>query len=761
MKRDGHRGNGLPKDEGAPDPLDPSDELDPLDELDEKGRPLDLDEIAAREADAEASLGFWGTFKRVMTPVTREDARIYKHFFPYIRPHIGKIVVATILSAFGGSLVVAQLMLIESGVSVIAPGADEASSKEKGGGGGRFGFLEKLSSKPDEKVEQPAEPSKAEDTAQEQRGELEQPAEPSKVEDTAEEQQGEPEQPAEPPLTAAERHRNLGLISLLFVAVILAGALAKFLQTFIMTMVGRKVIRHIREDCFQHLVRLPLRFHQNMHSGKLIARIIKDVNRLRDLLTTTATTGSREIFVFLGAFIYAVSQTSAAALFAVLFVVAAIVPIRIVADRIRHRDKSAEAGSGDMFAILTEALSAQKVIKTFSAEKYETRRFKAATKSLYRKQMVTQRLRAITEPLVDIVGGLGIAAGIFILGGWVIEGQLQVAVLLAVILALQKLSGSVRKLGKLQNDFVRSITAAGRVHAILVQVPEVREDPEAVPLRRFQNSIQYRDVRFKYQSDMPVLKGVTLEVKKGETVAIVGPSGAGKTSLVDLLPRLYDVAHGAILVDGRDIRGYTLKSLRDKIGVVSQDTMLFKDSIADNISYGLKKVSRESVEAAARAANAHDFIMAKPEGYDTPLGERGGRLSGGERQRVAIARAILKNPPILILDEATSALDAEAEAQVQSALAFLMEGRTTLVIAHRLSTIHRADKIVVLDQGQIVESGSHADLIALNGRYARAYHLQMDALAQGDQESTLDDFFSGPASPEQTIPEQAIPEKDG
>ena len=699
MDLNGRNKNGPPGVEETPQP---------------SGQPLDLDEIAAIEAEQEAGLGFWGTIKRVMTPVTRDDAIVYKHFFPYIRPHLGKIILATVLSAFAGGLIFAQLKLIEDGMSAIAPSEVKTKDKTKS----------KAKTEPAETLD-PSAPQGA----------------PGVV--TPEEKPAEVESDPPPaPMTTQERKHKLGLVALYFVAVILIGAIAKFLQTFIMTMVGRKAIRHIREDCFEHLVRLPLRFHQTQHSGKLIARIIKDVNRLRNLLTTTATTGTREIFVFLAALSYMIFQSSLMAMFGLIFVVAAIVPIRIVADRIRHRDKSAEAGSGDMFAILTEALSAQKVVKAFAAEKYETKRFKVATKSLYRKQMVTQRLRAITEPLVDIVGGLGVAACIFILGRWVIDDELKIESLVVMIAALQKLSASVRKLGKLQNDFVRSITAAGRVHAILKQTTEVKEAKDAEPLRHFQSSIKYDHVMFDYQSDEPVLKDVSLEVKRGEMLAIVGPSGAGKTSLVDLLPRLYDVRGGAILLDGIDIRNYTLKSLRDKIGVVSQETMLFRDSIADNISYGLKKVSREAVEAAARAANAHDFIMAKPEGYDTPLGERGGRLSGGERQRVAIARAILKNPPILILDEATSALDAESEAQVQSALTYLMEGRTTLVIAHRLSTIHQADRIIVLDNGEIVESGSHDELLALGGRYSRAYHLQMDALAKGEEAVSLDEFFS-------------------
>jgi subfamily B ATP-binding cassette protein MsbA len=527
----------------------------------------------------------------------------------------------------------------------------------------------------------------------------------------------------------------------MFLGIVLTSAMLGFGQTLIMASATRKIVRRIRDDCFEHLMRLPLRFHQSNHSGKLVARITKDINRLRELLVSMMITGVKESFIFIGALVFAISQTWVVAAFAVAFVVVAVVPIRIIADKIRNRDREEEAGSGDMFAVLQEALQAQKVIKTFTAEDHETAKFKAITKDINRKQLRTQRLRAWTEPLVELIGGVGIAVGFAFLGGLVLKDELEFAVLATTLFAMQRINASVRKLGKTQNDFAKGITAGERVAKILDQSPEIHEAPDARPLEQFAEAIAFNDVVFGYDPNRPVLRGITFSVKKGETVAIVGPSGAGKTSLVDLLPRLYDPSDGSITIDGTDLRDYTLKSLRERIGIVSQETMLFRDTIKQNIAYGLPDIDDHSIVEAARFANAHEFILEKAMGYDTPLGERGGRLSGGEKQRIAIARALLKNPPILILDEATSALDAEAEHRVQEALERLMKGRTTIVIAHRLATITRANRIVVMHRGQILEQGTHHELLAQNGRYAKAYNLQLEAMKRGEREKDIDTFF--------------------
>lgn len=681
----------------------------------------DLDEDEVREAEAADRVSAWVRIKRLFTIVTKQDRTVARRLFTYLRPNLGRLLLAILLSVFGGLLVVGQLILIEHGLSALTESRSGAVKKSHGPwakGMELLGFDDK---------------SSAPEVDSTTWSELDRTF---TLED----------------LTLANRSKDDRRDRLLAVVVAVVGlallaALLKFVQGVLMTSVSRRAIRKIREDAFGNLVRLPMRFHQATHSGRVMARLIKDINRLKTFLVTFSLGITSQLAIFLGALGFAISRTSYAALFGLGFVALAIVPIRYIADRLKHRDKAEEAGSSDLFAIAQEAISGQKVVKAFTAEKHETKRFNAATRSLYKKQMITLRLRAATEPLVDMVAGVGIAAGFWFLGTMVIDEAIRVDVLAAVLLALQKLAGSVRRLGKMNNDFVRGMAAAERVNVLLSASSEDElEDDDAVPFRGVKNHIAFNHASFGYDPDVPILKRIDLEIRRGETIALVGPSGAGKTTLVDLLPRFYDVDDGTITIDGIDLRHFKIKSLRSKIGIVSQETMLFNGNIRENIAYSLKNVTEEAIVAAAIAANAHGFILDKPKGYDTQLGERGGRLSGGERQRIAIARAILKNPPILILDEATSALDAESEALVQGALDRLMTGRTTLIIAHRLATIRRADRIVVLRKGEVAEVGTHDELIRLGGRYATAYQIQMDAMTRGEEEKPLDDYFDMPGN---------------
>lgn len=715
MKKTGHTFD----DDGDDDSIEPS--YTPPRPADPSG---DLDALARQNLDTTQELKGLARVRQVMKPVSSEDAKTYKKLFVYVMPFLPRIVAAVIMAACAGLLgSYAQLKLVEKGLDTILKGA-EAS--------------ERVDTNEDRVIELKRELERLEkDLASGAVKPGDEAKKTSKLEALSEKREAlklsEEEQ--------AKRKAKLFEIVLMFLAVVLVSAMLGFGQTLIMASATRKIVRRIRDDCFEHLMRLPLRFHQSNHSGKLVARITKDINRLRELLVSMMITGVKESFIFIGALIFAVSQTWIVAAFAVAFVVVAVVPIRIIADKIRNRDREEEAGSGDMFAVLQEALQAQKVIKTFTAEGHETAKFKAITKDINRKQLRTQRLRAWTEPLVELIGGIGIAVGFAFLGGLVLKDELEFAVLATTLFAMQRINASVRKLGKTQNDFAKGITAGERVAKILDQSPEIHEAPDARPLERFEEAIEFNDVVFGYDPNRPVLRGITFTVNRGETVAIVGPSGAGKTSLVDLLPRLYDPSDGSITIDGTDLRDYTLKSLRERIGIVSQETMLFRDTIKQNIAYGLPDIDDHAIVEAARFANAHEFILEKAMGYDTPLGERGGRLSGGEKQRIAIARALLKNPPILILDEATSALDAEAEHRVQEALERLMKGRTTIVIAHRLATITRANRIVVMHRGQILEQGTHHELLAQNGRYAKAYNLQLEAMKRGEREKDIDTFF--------------------
>ncbi len=673
--------------------------------------PEDLDEADLQEAAEEEKLGFFARLKRVFTIVTPDDRRILKRLLPYMKPHRVRTIAAVLLSMVAGALVVPQLALMNRGLEVIVPSRNYKSLASRAEGDGDAPISAKALMTTAQNKDEPP-----------------------------------PLRYAAPPVTARprkadEQRHDLRETVLLFVAVVLVGAVLKFSESIIMTNVTRTVVKDLRDDCFKHVIRLPLRFHQSTHSGKLVARLTNDVNKMRELMTSVTIDMPQESFIFFGAFGYTIYRAGWAALFVVAFVIVAILPIRLIADKLRHRDKTAEAGSGDMYAVLSEALQGQKVVKAFTAERYEIHKFRRATKAMYERQLQTFRLRALTDPMVDVVGGIGIAAAIWILGLSVIGGKLNVPVVATVVVAMQRMNSSVRKIGKMQNDLVRGMVAAGRVNKILDVAPEVKETPGAIPFEDVRECIEFDDVKFHYHQDSPVLSGITFKMTRGETVAIVGPSGAGKTSLVDLVPRFYDVTGGAIRIDGRDVKDFQLKSLRQKIGIVSQETMLFRGTIKENIAYGMKKIDDDTVAWAAAAANATEFIAEKPKGYETTLGERGSRLSGGQRQRIAIARALLRNPPILILDEATSALDSEAEAAVQGALDRLMHGRTTLVIAHRLSTIRQAHRIIVLDKGTIVEQGTHDELVAANGKYARALALQMDALQRGEKEGPIDDFF--------------------
>lgn len=671
---------------------------------------VDLDAKEKAETEEHLKATGWTYLKRLINPVSADDRRVYVILFAYLKPYLRKVLFAIALSAFGGSLTLFQLQYLMQGVQAISPKEERKKDEPRVGPIGKaqewFARVRGV----------PADP------------------EPVVVPTT-------PPPPPPPPPTRGERFSILQTTAVIFIGLALLASLLKYVREVMMASVSRKMIRDVRQDCFKNLVKLPLSFHQTQHSSRMLSRLTKDITRLRQGFISVSIGITSEIFVFLAALTFGLYQLGWVAVILFVFVIVAFIPIRVIGDRLRYKDKQAEAGEADLFAIIQEALLGQKIVKAFTAEKHEIRRFRDTARAMYRNQMATYRLRAMTEPIVDLIASASLAAGIWVLGGLVIDGELDVGLLFAVMLAMQRLNRSVAHLGKHQNDFVRGMTAGERLVELLDQQPEVQEANNAVPLDHFESDIVYEDVKFSYVRGSRALRGISLTIKRGETVAIVGPSGAGKTSLVDLLPRFYDPNKGVVSIDGIDVRNYTLKSLRKMIGIVSQETILFSGTVAENIAYGVENVTREMVIEAARAACAHEFIMAKDQGYDTDLGESGRSLSGGERQRLAIARALLKNPPILILDEATSALDAESEAHVQQALENLMKGRTTIVIAHRLSTVRRANHIVVVRGGRLEEEGDHDTLIAKNGLYARAYSLQMEAMLRGEPRATIDRYF--------------------
>ncbi len=514
------------------------------------------------------------------------------------------------------------------------------------------------------------------------------------------------------PQERANREKLLWFFAIVLVIAVLFASASKYGQAVLMNGVSRRVVRDVRSHLFKHLMGLSIRFHQKNHSAQLVSRITGDLEVFGRFLTEALVRFIQDFLDFTVMLLF-ITVNGGVFIFVVAAVMgAAIAPVNAIARKLRKRDRQGQAGMAEIAITITEALTGQRVVKAFAAESREYDRFRRATRSAMKTQMRQRRLRSLTEPVVMGIGSIGIAAILVIGGRAVLNGSIDSTSFFMNVLALARAMGGLRGMSKQLNDFQLGLAAADRVGTVLQARSEISEKPNAIALPPFNRDIRFRDVHFRHEATRPTLHGVDLLIKKGEKIALVGPSGAGKTTFIDLVPRFFDVDQGAIEVDGHDLRDLTLRSLREQIGIVSQETVLFRDSIRENISYGRPGASDKAIEGAARAANAHDFIARTPGGYGTPVGERGFRLSGGERQRIAIARALLLDPPILILDEATSALDSESEAVVQTALQRLMKGRTVIVIAHRLSTVRDVDRIVVLEKGRVVEIGSHDELMA-------------------------------------------------
>ena len=421
--------------------------------------------------------------------------------------------------------------------------------------------------------------------------------------------------------------------------------------------------------------------------------------------------------------VYVTSLNARLALFVLLLAPFLLLPIVEVTKRLRRTTFSSRERIGEMGALLSETLRGHRAIKTYGMEPFEAGRFARANDRYFRVTRRTVRIQALNSPMMEILAGVGLAA-IFVYASTQIQaGRMTVGGLVSFLAALMMLYKPLKDVTKVNMALQLALSSARRVFELIDAPSEIVEKPDAVDLPQFSRTIRYEDVSFDYGGE-PVLRNVELTIRRGETVAIVGPSGAGKTTLVNLLPRLYDPTAGRITFDGVDLKDASLASLRRQIGLVTQETILFDTTARENVAYGRPEATPEAVEAAARAAFADEFVRRLPEGYETRLGEDAGRLSGGQKQRIAIARALYKNAPILVLDEATSQLDSESEALVAQALANLMEGRTTLVIAHRLSTVRRADRILVLDRGRLVESGTHQELLTRNGLYRRLHDMQ-------------------------------------
>ncbi|NLI83592.1 MAG: lipid A export permease/ATP-binding protein MsbA [Deltaproteobacteria bacterium] len=501
-------------------------------------------------------------------------------------------------------------------------------------------------------------------------------------------------------------------------------------NTYLMSYVGQRIVAGLREELYNHLQDLSVAFFDRTPTGTVMSHIINDVNQMQAAVSDSVTGLLKDCFSIIGLLCVVFYRDWQLALIAVVVLPVAFYPLFRFGRMLRNTITRTLQSYGNLSVIIHETITGHRIVKAFGMEHHEKRRFAEENQRFFDHTMKSVSIRALSSPLMEFLGGIGIVCIIWYGGYNVITGASTPGNFFSFLTAVIMLYEPVKRLTNIYNTIQQGLAAATRVYGILDTPSEIRETPGAAVLKPIRKGIQYRNVGFSY-GDKRILSNIDLNVHSGEIVAIVGVSGAGKTTLVNLLPRFYDVTEGAICIDGTDIRQVTLSSLRSQIALVTQQPILFNDTVCNNIAYGSFGKPREEVVAAARAAHAYDFIMQMPKGFDTVIGEQGVRLSGGERQRICIARAILKDAPILILDEATSSLDSESELEVQNALENLMKGRTTLVIAHRLSTIQNADRIVALAGGSIVETGSHADLMRTTGEYRRLYELQLSQFDSG------------------------------
>ncbi len=518
----------------------------------------------------------------------------------------------------------------------------------------------------------------------------------------------------------------VGAISVLLLVLVAVRGVGEYFSATLIQWVGNRVVMDMRVSAFRHLQDLSVAYYDSSKTGEMISRTVNDATLLERAVSTVVTDMARQPILLVGAVGYVFYLNWRLALVSMVLFPLCLVPISLFGRRVRKAGREGQQRLADIVSIMQEAIGGVRIVKAFGMESREEERFTAQCAAFFRRVMRVVRAKALIEPIIFVITALGLVMTL----GYARHSGMSLNEFLGFGLALVVLYDPVKRLSKVHLAIEHSCAAADRLFEILDTPCLVADRPGAMRLTPPVREVRFDRVSFAY-AETPILVDIDLTVTAGEMIALVGGSGAGKTTLVNLLPRFFDVTGGRLLVNGVDVRDLTVQSLRREIGVVTQETFLFNETVAWNIAYGKPEASREEIETAARRAHAHAFILQMDAGYETMVGERGVRLSGGQRQRLAIARAILRNPPILVLDEATSALDTESERLVQEALDEVMKGRTVFAIAHRLSTIVRANRIVVLDKGRIAEIGSHEALLAAGGIYRRLYELQFKMAGRG------------------------------
>lgn len=516
----------------------------------------------------------------------------------------------------------------------------------------------------------------------------------------------------------------LNWIAASIIAIFVVRGLFWYGQNYLMSYVGQSVIIDIRAAVFKKLQRLSVSFYDKNKTGTIMSYVTNDVNALQSAMVENTIEMITEGFILIGSVVAMIYLDWRLTLFTVCTFPVVLWFMEFFGKKIRKTGGRIQECTADITSVLQESVASARVIKSFVREDYEIDRFDVENRANFRANMKNAQLMATLTPVVELVAAIGVTMIIWYGGNNVINGTITAGSLVAFLTYAVNISNPIKRLTRVIGNIQKALAAAQRVFMIIDMPEEIAESRDAKQLPEVSGKVEFQNVSFAYDDKGNVITDLSFSVKPGEVIAIVGPSGAGKSTIANLLPRFYDVNKGDIKIDGHSVREVTLDSLREQVGIVPQETMLFNGSVYNNILYGRLDATKEEIEAAAKAANAHDFIMQLTDGYETKLGDRGVNLSGGQRQRIAIARAILKNPRILILDEATSALDTESERVVQEALDRLMVGRTSFVIAHRLSTVKNADKILVLEKGNLVESGTHDELLALDGLYAHLYKIQ-------------------------------------